>query len=428
MKSLLKKLAGKQVMSAYHATKSNAARMIYGNPSRDLIVIGITGTNGKTTTAHLVASIFEHAGFKVALISTIQFRIGKKTWVNESKMTVPAPGAFNRFLKQAREQGCQVLVMEATSIALDQSRMAGLRFDTAVLTNITHDHLDYHGTFADYVQAKRNLFARDLRVSVLNDDDPNGRTFADLVADMHYFYSLDPHNTGAFRPERIEQIGDKLRITCAFPHEGMLELETALVGDFNVANILAAVAVGFGHGIGESAIKSGIAAVKAVPGRMEKVEDGQPFTVIIDYAHTPDALEKLFSALKPFKKGRIISVFGATGDRDKTKRPIMGKIVGQHADVVIVTNEDPWTEDAQFIIDSVAAGVPESGRHIEGQTFWRILDRREAIRQAFELAGPGDIVTITGKGAETGMGIGKNIIPWSDRQVAGEELKRLTHD
>lgn len=430
MKALVKKIIGKETVRAYHAVRSHATARLYGKPGSDLTVIAITGTNGKTTTTHLVASIFEAAGFRVALLSTIRFRVAGKEWVNETKMTVPDPGSFNRFLAQTKRAECTHLIMEATSIALDQQRLAGLSIDTGVLTNITHDHLDYHGTFDEYVQAKRRLFARDLRLSVVNMDDPNGAEFASERASIHLNYSLEAQKQNTVRAGDIRTSEQGTTFTCLLP-DGTPgpRISTELLGQFNLANILASVAVGLGHGISYEHIEQAIARTAKVPGRMDELQMGQDFRVIIDYAHTPDALEQLYAALLPLKTGKIISVLGATGDRDKTKRPVMGAIVGKHADVAVITNEDPWTEDPETIMNSVAEGIARGdAAKREGESWWRILDRRAAIQKALSIARSGDIVTITGKGAETGMGIGRKIVPWSDRAVAEEELKRIVHN
>ncbi len=426
MKRLIKKLAGRPALRAYHAAKSTLFSTLAGQPGADFVTIGVTGTNGKTTTANLITHIFEASGHKVALLSTIQFRINGEETINELKMTVPDPRTFNRFLTKAKQAGCTVLVVEATSHALDQNRFSGLTFDTGVLTNITHDHLDYHGTFDGYVQAKRTLFARGLRLSVLNADDPNGLEFSKLPAGIHTLYTLDPTALGMLRPVRVVQHGEHTEIELTLPDQELsFTVKTTLPGQFNVQNILAAVGVALGHGIDVRHIQEGIEAVRAVPGRMEQVNVGQPFTVIIDYAHTPDALEQMFAALKPLKKGRVISVLGATGERDTAKRPVLGKIAATHADIVMVTNEDPYEEDPRAIIDAVASGVPEVDSHHEGQTWWRVDDRAEAIEKALDMAHSGDIVTVTGKGAETGMAVKGGTVPWSDRAIIEKALKRL---
>lgn len=425
-KKMLKQLIGRQALRVYHAARSRATSILFRHPAQDMVVIGVTGTNGKTTTAHLIAAIFEQAGHKVAMLSTVRFRIIEHEWTNATKMTVPDPWTFNRFASDARKAGCAILVMEATSIALDQSRM-NVQFDTGVLTNITHDHLDYHGTFDHYVQAKRNLFARGLRLSVVNVDDPQGRAFATLPANTHIEYSIDSNHTGALRAEHIKT-DHGIAFDCVLPSsKDSIHLHSSLIGMFNVSNILAAVGVALGHGIGHDDIRAGIAKLDHVPGRMEFVDRGQAFKVVIDYAHTPDALQQFFASVRPMTPGHIIAVFGSCGDRDQDKRPIMGAIAASHAAYCVVTNEDPYTEDPGVIIDAVAAGIHHGNvSHKEGTTYWRIPDRREAIRHAFRVAKAGDTVTITGKGAEEAMVWGRQHRPWSDLRVVAEELEALT--
>lgn len=425
LKDNIKSIVGHPALKAYHAARSGLTALASGLPGQKMTAIGITGTNGKTTVAHLVTAIFEATGQKVAMMSTVRLRIAGNEVVNETKMTVPDPGSFNRFLINARRKKCDVLVMEATSIALDQSRMFGIRFDTGVLTNITHDHLDYHGTFDAYVQAKRKLFASGLRVSVLNADDPNGHAFAECPSDAQIMYSTDSENTTALRPLNLS-LDNGISFDCAGPSIFKpFFIESKLIGTFNVSNLLAAIGVALGHGIQVADIQKGISQLASVPGRMESINLGQPFQVIIDYAHTPDAFEKLYETVQSITRGSIIAVFGATGDRDKTKRPILGQIAGRESKYCLVTNEDPWSEPAMSIIDAVASGVASVDHHSEGETFWRVLDRREAISKAFGLARAGDTVVITGKGDETGMGAGDQILPWSDREVAREELEKL---
>ncbi len=422
MKEQIKKIVGPGALKAYHMGKSHVASLLYGRPASDMTVIGVTGTNGKTTTCNLIAAIFEQALYKVALCTTIQYRIMGEEVANVSKMTAPDPFTLNAFIAQAKKQGCNVLVIEVTSHGLDQERFAGISFDIGVLTNITHDHLDYHQTFDHYVQAKRKLFARGLRLAVLNYDDQNGRELVNTPADVHILYST-LSNT-AVHPHTIRHVDDQTSFDVVFPDTGFtLPITTYLPGQFNISNILAAVCVGVMWGVEQKTISDAITSVKSIPGRMDKVDVGQPFTVLIDYAHTPDAFTKLYEAIVPLAKGHhIISVFGATGDRDKTKRPILGSIAAEHAHFIVVTNEDPYTEDPQAIIDQVAAGVRDVGKHSEGKSFWRMIDRKAAILHAIRLAKPGDIVTVTGKGAEVAMVWGSEHRPWSDRAIILECL------
>lgn len=425
-KKTLKIIIGKSGIRSYHNIKSRIVSLIYRTPAKGMTVIGITGTNGKTTTANIIASIFEHAGYRVALLTTIQFRVNGHEIVNSLKMTAPDARVLNKFARQAKDAKCNVLIVEATSHALDQGRFAGIQFDTGVLTNITHDHLDYHGTFNNYVQAKRKLFARGLRLSVLNIDDRYGKEFLSEPAQIHLGYSIE-NKPKAFSLLKKSVDGDYCNLDIFNPINNRInKIRTKLIGEFNYQNILAAYCVAFGHDIESQHIYDGILSLERVPGRMEYVEMGQKFKVIIDYAHTPDALEKMYKAIKGSGiKGNIISVLGSCGDRDKTKRPILGNIAGKNAKYVIITNEDPYSEDPQLIIDSVAGGI-ESGNHQHkiDHTYWKIFDRRDAIAKAISLANTGDVITITGKGAETTMLWGSEAKPWSDRSVTEEELEK----
>lgn len=426
-KKLIKKIIGRSGLRTYHTIKSQAVAMYFGYPAKGMKVIGITGTNGKTTTANIIATIFEDAGYRVALLTTIQFRINGSEKINSLKMTAPEASEINRFIKSAVEAKCDILIVEVTSHALDQNRFAGVSFDTGVLTNITHDHLDYHGTFSNYVQTKRKLFARGLRLSVLNVDDPSGKEFLTEPAKTHLIYSTKGY-AKSVSLLKAKDNGEYTALEIFNPLDNRIyKIDTKLIGTFNYQNILAAFCTALGHKIEIKHIYNGIKALEGVPGRMESIEMGQKFAVIVDYAHTPDALEKMYQAISGYKKmGKIISVLGSCGDRDKTKRPVLGSIAGRNADYVIVTNEDPYTEDAQSIIDSVASGVAKDNpNHKPDETYWKIFDRREAIRKAISLAGENDIITVTGKGAETAMVWGGEHRPWSDKKVIEEELKKF---
>lgn len=428
MKKIIKNIIGRGGLDFYHHLEGHMAAALHGYPSNDMRVIGITGTNGKTTTANLIASIFETAGYKVALATTIQFRVNGKERINKLKMTMPNAFQLNKFILEASQEKCQILVLEVTSIALSQMRAAGVLFDTVVLTNITHDHLDYHGTIEKYAQAKRKLFENNPRISVLNIDDKNGLAFSNLEARRHINYSLKSKDDNVIHPIVVKYEDGVGHYKIYVPTVGELNIKTTLPGDFNIENIMATIGVGVGFNLDVKKIEEGIASVKSVAGRMEVISAGQPFDVIVDYAHTPDALEKMYAAIKAqiSDSGSIISVLGSCGDRDKTKRPVLGEIAGRNAKYIIVTNEDPYTEDPEQIINAVASGITQGNeKHKEESTYWRIFDRRDAIAKALGLAKPGDIVTITGKGAETAMVWGNEHRPWSDVEVTNEELRKL---
>lgn len=446
IKNKLRNILPEGLINNYHLMNGFLAVLMYRFPSKGMKVIGITGTNGKTTTIHYTAQIFRSAGFKVAMASTIDFQIGDKITKNNQKFTTLSPYALQKFLRLARNSGCNVAVIEVTSHALVQHRLYGIKFDTVAFTNITHDHLDYHKTFERYIQAKQLLFSHNPRVSVVNSDDPNALKFLNFPANEHYAYSLSQvtpeadkiasvGNGGSIVARKIIANSKETMFTAVTP-VGQVVINNQLPGRFNISNALAAVGIGLGNDISLQTIKLGIERVELVRGRMEKINSGQPFTVIIDYAHTPDAFEKIFESIAPIARKRIIAIHGATGARDKTKRPILGSISGRFADIVIITNEDPYHEDPNEIIQTVANGVPQGAPKgkpkIKGENLFLIEDRREAIAKGLTLAQPGDVVLVLGKGAEEVMAVGDpkadhgfKLIPWNERAIVQEELEKL---
>ncbi len=438
LKRSLRAILPQSTLNFYHQAGAWLANVINGYPSRRLRIIGVTGTNGKTTTCHLITAILEASGRRVGMATTVDFKIGGVLTENNSKMTVVNPFALQRLLRQMVQQGCQDAVLETTSIALDQHRLFGIRFDVAVFTNLTHDHLDYHQTMERYRQAKEKLFSHRPALSVINTDDPAAPQFLRHSANRTLTYGItEPADLMA--KKIYGRTGGTDFVLLLGQRQATINL--SLPGVFNVYNALAAAGVGLGLGCSLEQVVAGLHSVESVPGRMEVVEAGQGFAVIVDYAHTPDALQKVYETIKPTVRGRLISVLGATGNRDKAKRPILGALAGRYADYVIVTNEDPYDEDPAEIIDAVAAGVPRGrpkrGRYKvnrEGEIpfkykesgeeiwWWRILDRKEAIKKALELARPQDVILVTGKGAEKIMVVRGKHLPWSDRAVLEELL------
>ncbi len=422
------------------------ANIIYGFPAKKLNVIGITGTNGKTTTAHLVTAVLEAAGKKVGMTTTIDFQIGEKKWENNMKMTTVSPFLLQKLLKQMVKAGCEYAVVEVTSIALDQHRLWGIKFDTVAFTNLTHDHLDYHGNMTDYRMAKEKLFANRPLLSVINADDPSADFFHKYSANRTITYGIN-NLANVMAKKLYARPGGTDFVLLVGQRQASLSLP--LPGQFNVHNALCATAIGLGLGIDMDTIIEGLRSVDAVKGRMEVVDMGQAFTAIVDYAHTPDALQKVYETIKPTVRGKLISVLGATGRRDKTKRPILGALAGKYADYVFITNEDPYDEDPLTIIDEVAEGVPRGKPRVgrmkvkqaekdddvsikyretgEDIWWWRVPDRKEAIAKALEKARPQDVVLVTGKGAEKVMAVsdgrgGSHLVPFSDREVLEELL------
>ncbi|MEK7548705.1 MAG: UDP-N-acetylmuramoyl-L-alanyl-D-glutamate--2,6-diaminopimelate ligase, partial [Patescibacteria group bacterium] len=416
IKAKVRKFLPNWLVDLYHLVLAVAAAVIYRFPSRRLRVIGVTGTNGKTTTCHLVTAILEAAGRRVGMTTTISYQINSLKVPHNLKMTTYSPFALQRLLRRMVNQDCQDAVLEVTSIGLDQHRLWGINFYGAVFTNLTHDHLDYNQTMDSYRKAKGKMFAQKPYLSVINADDPAADYFLGFGANRTLTYGIN---------EPSDILAKKI-----YPKSGGTDfvllyggrqatVNLPLPGVFNVYNVLAAAAVGFGLGISPEVIIHTLNHAQAVPGRMELVEAGQSFVVIVDYAHSPDALQKVYETIKPTVRGRLISVLGAAGERDRAKRPILGALAGRYADLVIVTDEDPYSEDPQAIIDQVAAGVPRGrprrGRYKinrqsqvpykykdtgENEWWWRILDRRGALERAVEMARPQDVLLVTGKGAE----------------------------
>ena len=373
------------VVPSVRAAMPRAAVEFFGDPTSRLPVAAITGTNGKTTTAYLLWSILTAAGEEPGLLTNVERRVG--TEVREVGLNTPESIDLQRLFREMLERGNRACVMEATSMASAKGRLEGTRFAVLVFTNLTQDHLDFHGTMEEYFESKRRLFAQAERAVVNVGDEYGKRLAAELPGAI------------TFGPE--DDLG---------------ELDLKLPGRFNVENALAAAAAARALGIGEEAIKLGIEAVDRVPGRFDRVDEGQPFAVFVDYAHTPGALETALEAARELVRGgRVICVFGAGGDRDRAKRPLMGKVVAELADVSVVTSDNPRSEDPAAIAAEVVDGLDLD---IE-------LDRRRAIERALEAARPGDVVVIAGKGHEQGQEIGGRKLPFDDREVARETLRRL---
>ena len=394
----------------------------HGHPSAALTLVGITGTNGKTTTSYLVDALLRARGLTTGIIGTIQYVVGTET--RTANQTTPEALEIQGMLAEMRELGIGGVAMEVSSHALALSRVDGLDFDVAVFTNLTQDHLDFHGTFDEYRRAKRRLFellaasAKPGRTAVVNADDPAG---AAMVAGLNV--PVLPFGLGpAARVRAVEHTSelDGIRMTVDTPG-GRLALRSALIGEHNVMNLLGAVATGLALGLAPDAIATALVAVGTVPGRFEQVRAGQPFLVVVDYAHTPDALERVLVTARKITPGRLGVVFGCGGDRDRTKRPIMGEIVARLADRAWVTSDNPRSERPQAIIDEIVAGVARVTGAIERCA--TEADRRLAIRAALGWAGPGDTVVVAGKGHETYQIVGADGLPFDDREVARHILQ-----
>lgn len=386
LKSLIKKIIPLFLLGFYHYLLAGIGAFFYGFPSKKLIVIGVTGTSGKTTVVEIAADIFQEAGFKVASLSSIKFKIGNKEWENKLKMTMPGRMKVQRFLRQAVKAGCKYAVLEVTSEGIKQYRHKFIDFNVAVLTNLSPEHIEAHGSFEKYKAAKAKLFEQVKKIHIINIDDKNAEYFLKYSAEKKIKYGINDAE--------------------------VLPRDLKLLGKFNLYNAITAVKIAMSQGISLEICKRALEKVKGIPGRMEVVIK-EPFTVIVDYAHTPEALRQVYETMKDNK--RMICVLGACGGgRDKWKRPVLGKLAAQYCQEVIVTNEDPYDEKPMDIINQVAEGVSAFAKASAD----KVLDRKQAIKKAIQLANPGDVVIITGKGSEPWMCVANNKkIPWDDRQV-----------
>jgi len=411
--------------------------LIYGFPSEKLIVIGITGTDGKTTTANLAAKILEATGKKVGLTTTINFKIGDKEWENLTKQGMQGRFKNQQLLRRMVKAGCRYAVIETTSEGIKQHRHVGINYDVAVFTNLTPEHIEAHGSFEKYKQAKGKLFKKTAgsckigarKYAIVNGDDKNSGYFLSFDCDRNIVYGIDGHCPEGLpylqaKDVKLTPQGTKFTLNYIIPGQATetREIASNLVGRFNVYNMLAAIAIGLSQGLVLDRIQDVIPKIQSVPGRMDLVDAGQPFTIIVDYAHAPNALENVYQTVKPFLGGKLWSVLGSQGGgRDKRKRPVLGELAGKYADYVVVTNEDPYDEDPQKIIDEVFAGVIKAGKK-ENDNAWRFLGRRDALKFVLENAAPNDIVVVTGKGAEKIiMGPKGKRIKWNDE----EEIKKI---
>ena len=396
----------------------------YDNPSEKLTVIGVTGTDGKTTTASLIYSILKSSGKNTGLVSTVEAKIGNKSYDTGFHVTNPEPPLLQKFLAQMSRLECQYAVLEVTSHGLDQQRVAGINFAAGVLTNITHEHLDYHKTFEKYRQAKSRLFWQ-VKLAVLNEDDPSFRYIRGATKKGAKIVSYGIKKKADLWADKIEfsPVGMKFLVH----EEGkIIPFMTRLIGDYNVYNILAAAGVSRGLNIPWGAIQEATEKFRGVVGRMERIDGDKKFSVIVDFAHTPNGLENTLKTLQNVKKGdaRIIAVFGCNGERDVVKRPMMGIIATKLADLTVLTAEDPRREDVNKIIEQIVEGCQGAGG-VEEKTFWKIPDRQKAIDFAIQkLARDDDIVVVCGKGHEKSMCFGTTEYPWSDQEAVRKAFRK----
>lgn len=392
-----------KIKNYYHLLSAILANLLYRIPSRSLIVIGITGTDGKTTTVSLIYHILKTAKLNASMISSIGAIINGKKYSLPFHVTTPSSFALQKFLKitskNKSSKSKKFLVLEVTSHALDQFRAWGIKFNVGVLTNVTHEHLDYHGTYENYVMTKAKLL-KTSKTAVVNIDDDSYKIIKKIIP----YYKLV---TYGFKDAMISMKD--------------INYKSNLIGDFNKYNILAAVAVCRSLGISESNIKNGIESFLPPPGRQEIVYRNS-FEIMIDFAHTPNSFEKILMPLRERVRGRIIHVFGSAGERDKSKRPKMGKISAKYSDVLILTAEDPRSEPLEQIIKDIESGISNLGERMEKGLIREIPDRQEAIKQAVLLAQKGDLVLITGKAHERSMNLGHGEIPWNEYEAVKKAL------
>jgi UDP-N-acetylmuramoyl-L-alanyl-D-glutamate--2,6-diaminopimelate ligase len=413
---------------------ANLACTFYGYPARQLCTIGVTGTDGKTTTSNLISTIFDTAGKPTGLMTTANFKIRGQEWKNATRQSTLEALEVQQFLRRILDARVTHAVIESTSHGLELRRVHGCEFDVGVVTNITHEHLDFHKTIEGYRRAKARLFEmldpehdKGLGchpVAILNRDDVSYEVLKPYCRVPILDYGID--TPAAVRAVDLQLQASSTRFRAILP-DTEIEIETRLVGRFNVSNCLAAIATAYSQGIAPADIAHGLASVSGVTGRMERIDEGQSFTVIVDYAHTPDSLEKVLAILRPLTTGKLMVVFGSAGERDVQKRPIMGRIAAQMADFFVITDEDPREENREKILDEIAQGAEEAGKR-RGRDFLCIADRTQAIAQTFVQAQEGDTILLAGKGHEQSIFIGREKLPWDDRRVARDQLRLLLRE
>ena len=406
------------VEEVYRRGRVKLASARYGNPSKHLRVIAVTGTNGKTTTACFINEILKEAKFKTAMFTTAVIEVAGESKINDLNMSVASTAKMQQFFNDARKANVDYVVLEVTSHSLVQHKLDGVPIEAAIMTNLTQDHLDYHRTMEGYAAAKGLLFKRSPRFIILNRDDEWFDYFNQFEASEQKM-TYGEHEEAEARIDRIKLFKKGTEADIVLDHQTHLELATALPGKFNAFNMTAATTLAYLLGVKLQDIQEGVANLEAVPGRFERVVDGLDYEVIVDYAHSPDALEKLLATVRQTTKGRIILVFGACGDRDQSKRPIMGEIASRGADRIFLTDEESYNEDPDAIRQMILEGIERLGG---GAKTTDIADRREAIKRALSIAKKGDTILITGMGHEQYRVIKGERIPWNDTEVAREIL------
>ncbi|MDD5164330.1 MAG: UDP-N-acetylmuramoyl-L-alanyl-D-glutamate--2,6-diaminopimelate ligase [Patescibacteria group bacterium] len=441
LKSILKKIIPKKLFIFYYQSLALLAAFFYNQPSQKMIVIGITGTAGKSTVVNLVGRILEKAGYQCGWATTFNFKVGPKEWINKTKMTMLGRFALQKMLKQMLAAGSKYAIIETSSEGIIQSRHLGINYDVAVFTNLSPEHIESHGGFDKYRQAKQKLFynltkkhkrinGRTIKkVIVANLDDENAEHFLKFPADEKYGYTIKNLESRIKNLEGLKVV--KAENICLDSNNSKFQILNSkfiinLAGEFNVYNSLAAICVALSQGVSLEICQKALEEIELMPGRMEKIIT-HPFEVIVDYAHTPESLEQVYKTLQNSKfqipNSKLICVLGAAGGgRDKWKRPKLGELAEKYCDHIIITNEDPYNENPEKIIDEIISGIKNKNQ----DKILKIIDRREAIRKALSLAKEKDVVVITGKGCEQCiMGQNNTRFFWDDREVAKEEFNKI---
>lgn len=428
VKELIKKIIPSFLLDWYHFLLAFLAAVLYGNPSKKITVIGVTGTKGKTTTCNIIAQILNLAGFKTGMASTVNFRIGNKEWTNKTKQTMLGRLKLQKLLARMVREGCKYAVIETSSEGIIQYRHRFIDYKVAVFTNLSPEHIERHGSFENYRAAKVKLFEKVSQkkegVGIYNLDDKN----------VDYFLKYPIKNEFGFTKEASEKLENRIQIKdielsankTKFKIDN-IDFESKIIGEFNVYNLACAICTALSQGITLEKIKEVLPKVNPAPGRLEVIDEGQNFTIIVDYSYEPTSLENALKAVKVFNPNRVIVMFGsAAGGRDRWRRPVMGEVANKYADLIIVTTDDPYDENPEKIIDDILAGVLKDKRRNLNENIFKVVDRRDAISKALNLAKENDLVLFAGKGGEVWMNVaGGKKIPWDDRQVVREEFQKL---
>lgn len=424
MKNAVRKLIPKPILSFYHKSLARMAAFYYGHPSDSMVVIGVTGTKGKSSVCNMIWEILNEAGHKAGMTTTMNFRIGKKEWKNRYKMTMLGRFKLQKLLKEMKEEGCQYAIVETSSEGIGQWRHLGINYDVAVFLNLSPEHIEAHGGYENYRKAKGALFdhltSREKviggekipKIIVANGEDKEAGFFTGFAADrkIEYEFSEEPEVSGR---------------GTSFKFEGVV-IDSKLLGRFSAENLLAAATVGKALGVKGDVIKKALERIEGIPGRLERIKEGQDFEVIVDYAYEPRSFKNILELVRGriLKSGRLVVVTGSCGGgRDAARRGKMGELAAEYADFVVVTNEDPYDDDPREIINDVAKGAKRGGKK-EGDDLFLVLEREKGIEKALKLANNGDVVLIAGKGCEPVMAVaGGKYVPWDDREVARRLLK-----